>query len=227
MIHALGAHYSYSEMPLGLQAKLLRVLQEREVERVGGRKAIPLDIRVIATSNRDMAEHVAKGDFREDLYYRLNVVNINIPPLRDRKEDIPGLAEHFLAKFSGETGKKVEGIEPAAMDMLTRYDWPGNVRELENIIERAVVLEKGETVTASSLPLSLRHEAEDADIVKLPEGGGTLTDVLEELERQLIVKALKDKGGSQTAAAAALGLKRSTLRYKLEKYGLVSAELSE
>ncbi len=215
------------EIPVSTQLKLLRVLQEHEFERVGGEKTIKVDVRIIAATNKNLMEAVKEGRFREDLYYRLNVVNINIPPLRERKDDIPGLAEHFLAKFSGETGKKMEGIEPAAMDILARYDWPGNVRELENIIERAVVLEKGETVTTSSLPLTLRHEAEDTDVVKLPEGGGTLTDVLEELERQLIVKALKDNGGSQTAAAAALGLKRSTLRYKLEKYGLVSAELSE
>ncbi|MHB8173115.1 MAG: sigma-54-dependent transcriptional regulator [Nitrospirota bacterium] len=215
------------EIPVSTQLKLLRVLQEHEFERVGGEKTIKMDVRIIAATNKDLMEAVKEGRFREDLYYRLNVVNINIPPLRERKDDIPGLAGHFLAKFSGETGKKVEGIEPAAMDMLTRYDWPGNVRELENIIERAVVLEKSEKVTLSSLPPTLRHEAEGVGIVKLPDGGGTLTDVLEELERQLIVKALKDKGGSQTAAAAALGLKRSTLRYKLEKYGLVSADLSE
>ncbi|MGA2192092.1 MAG: sigma-54 dependent transcriptional regulator [Nitrospirota bacterium] len=215
------------EIPIATQLKLLRVLQEHEFERVGGEKTIKVDVRIIAATNKDLMTAVKEGRFREDLYYRLNVVTINIPPLRERKGDIPDLANFFLSKFLAETGKRIEGIEPAAMEMLVRYDWPGNVRELENIIERAIVLEKGELVTSSSLPLSLRFDEGAGETVRIPEGPGTLTDILEELERQLIVKALKEKNGSQTAAAAALGLKRSTFRYKLEKYGLVSAELVE
>ncbi|HLB25741.1 MAG TPA: sigma-54 dependent transcriptional regulator [Nitrospirota bacterium] len=215
------------EIPVTTQLKLLRVLQEHEFERVGGEKTIKVDVRIIAATNKDLMAMVREGRFREDLYYRLNVVTINIPPLRERRDDVAELAQFFLKKFSAETGKHIAAIDPVAMEMLSRYDWPGNVRELENIIERAVVLEKGDTVTPASLPLTLRFEEEGHGEARLTAGTGTLTDVLEDLERQLIVKALKDCGGSQTAAAASLGLKRSTLRYKLEKYGLVSAELGE
>jgi DNA-binding NtrC family response regulator len=164
---------------------------------------------------------VREGRFREDLYYRLNVVTINLPPLRERREDIPELAGHFLKRYTRETGKRIEHIEPKTMEYLVRYDWPGNVRELENIVERAVVLEKGGSVTPSSLPMNLRDVAEAACELTVPEGKGGLTELLEDLERQLIIKALRDNGGSQTAAAASLGLKRSTFRYKLEKYDLV------
>ena len=215
------------EIPITTQLKLIRVLQENEFERVGGEKTIKVDVRIIAATNKDLMALVREGRFREDLYYRLNVVTISIPPLRERREDIPELAEHFLKKFAAETGKHVEGIEQRAMDMLVNYDWPGNVRELENIVERAVVLEKGDTVTPPSLPLTLQREEEKGVPPELGESGGSLTDVVENLERQLIVNALKESGGSQTAAAVALGLKRSTFRYKLEKYGLVSAELKE
>jgi DNA-binding NtrC family response regulator len=214
------------EIPVATQLKLLRVLQEHEFERVGGEKTIKVDVRIIAATNKDLMALVKEGRFREDLYYRLNVVTINIPALRDRREDITDLARHFLSKYAAETGKHIEGIESRAVEMLVRYDWPGNVRELENIMERAVVLEKTGMVTPTSLPVPLRLEDEDKGL-KIPDGTGNLTDVLEDLERQLIVKALKDHGGSQTAAAVALGLKRSTLRYKLEKYGLVSADLSD
>ena len=214
------------EIPVATQLKLLRVLQEHEFERVGGEKTIKVDVRIIAATNRDLMNAVREGRFREDLYYRLNVVTINIPPLRERREDIADLALHFLGKFAVETGKRIEGIDARAMEMLVHYDWPGNVRELENIMERAVVLEKGDTITPASLPVPLRVEGE-GESLKVPQGTGSITEVLEDLERQLIVKALKDHGGSQTAAANALGLKRSTLRYKLEKYGLVSAALSD
>jgi DNA-binding NtrC family response regulator len=211
------------DIPIPTQIKLLRVLQEHEFERVGGEKTIKVDVRIIAATNRDLLSGVREGRFREDLYYRLNVVTITLPPLRERREDIPALAGHFLARFAKETGRRIEGIAPSAMELLVRYDWPGNVRELENIVERAVVLEKGSSITPASLPLSLRDEAEAVCELTMPEGRGSLTELLEDLERQLIVKALKDNGGSQTAAAASLGLKRSTFRYKLEKYGLVSA----
>jgi len=215
------------DIPVPTQIKLLRVLQEHEFERVGGEKTIKVDVRIIAATNKDLMTAVKEGRFREDLYYRLNVLTVNMPPLRERREDIPELATHFLGRFTAETGKKIEGIEPPAMEMLVRYDWPGNVRELENIIERAVVLEKGGAVTPVSLPLTLREGWEEAGALKIPEGKGSITDILEDLERQLIVKALRENGGSQTAAAAALGLKRSTLRYKLEKYGLVAPDDEE
>jgi len=215
------------EIPVTTQLKLLRVLQEHEFERVGGEKTIKVDVRIIAATNKDLMAAVKDGRFREDLYYRLNVVAISLPPLRERREDIPELAHFFLARFSTETGKKLDGIDGPALDMLVRYDWPGNVRELENIIERAVVLEKGGSISPASLPLTLRGTSDTGDGLKVPEGAGSLTDMLEELEKQLIVKALGENGGSQTAAANALGLKRSTFRYKLEKYGLVSSDLEE
>ncbi len=215
------------DIPVPTQIKLLRVLQEHEFERVGGEKTIKVDVRIIAATNRDLLSAVKEGRFREDLYYRLNVVTVNLPPLRERREDIPALAGHFLGRFSKETGRRIEGIEPFAMELLVRYDWPGNVRELENIIERAVVLEKGTMVSPASLPLSLRGEADAVCELTMPEGKAGLTDLLEDLERQLIVKALKDNEGSQTAAATSLGLKRSTFRYKLEKYGLVSPEQAD
>src|SRR5512143_1086799 len=157
------------EIPIATQLKLLRVLQEHEFERVGGEKTIKVDVRIIAATNRDLMAAVREGRFREDLYYRLNVVTINMPPLRERREDVPALAGHFLAKFAQETGKHVEGIDHRAMEMLVHYDWPGNVRELENIMERAVVLEKGDTVTPASLPLQLRLEGEGEQLV-IPQG---------------------------------------------------------
>ncbi|HEX9861204.1 MAG TPA: sigma-54 dependent transcriptional regulator, partial [Nitrospirota bacterium] len=209
------------DIPIPTQIKLLRVLQEHEFERVGGEKSIKVDARIIAATNKDLMSAVREGRFREDLYYRLNVVTINLPPLRERREDIPELAGHFLKRYTRETGKRIEHIEPKTMEYLVRYDWPGNVRELENIVERAVVLEKGGSVTPSSLPMNLRDVAEAACELTVPEGKGGLTELLEDLERQLIIKALRDNGGSQTAAAASLGLKRSTFRYKLEKYDLV------
>ena len=212
------------DIPIPTQIKLLRVLQEHEFERVGGEKTIRVDVRIIAATNKDLMAAVKEGRFREDLYYRLNVLTVNMPPLRERREDIPELARYFLKRFAAETGKKLAGIEDRAMEMLARYDWPGNVRELENIVERAVVLEKGPMVTPASLPISLQGEGGAGGTVSVPEGKGSITDMLEYMERQLIVKALKDSDGSQTAAAAALGLKRSTLRYKLEKYGLVSTD---
>lgn len=215
------------EIPVTTQLKLLRVLQEHTFERVGGEKTIQVDVRIIAATNKDLMTAVKEGRFREDLYYRLNVVSITIPPLRERREDIPELAAHFLAKFALETGKHIETIDTVAMDMLVHYDWPGNVRELENIIERAVVLEKGGSVSPPSLPLTLRFDKGDTGVFQTPAEKGSLTDVVEGLERQLIVKALKDCGGSQTAAATSLGLKRSTFRYKLEKYGLVSSDLTD
>jgi len=215
------------DIPVPTQIKLLRVLQEHELERVGGEKTIKVDVRIIAATNRDLMAAVREGRFREDLYYRLNVVNILIPPLRERREDIPELAAHFLKKFAKASGKRITGIEAAAMDALVRYEWPGNVRELENIIERAVVLENRGTVGLSSLPMNITGETGASSGISIPAGGGNLTEVLEDIERQLIIKALDDNKGSQTAAASSLGLKRSTLRYKLEKYGLVSGDAED
>ncbi len=207
------------EMSLAAQVKLLRVLQEHEFERVGGTRTIQVDVRLVAATNKDLEVEVKEGRFRDDLYYRLNVVNIPMPPLRDRREDIEPLARHFLAKYAAETGKKVGDFAPRALGALLAYEWPGNVRELQNAIERAVVLAKGEVVTPRDLPRGLQDD--DEICLQLPERGGSLTEILEDLERQLIVQTLRRMGGSQTRAAEALGIKRTTLRYKMEKYRLL------
>jgi len=200
-----------------LQMKLLRVLQEKEFERVGSNQTIHSDVRVIAATNRNLEEAIKKGTFREDLYYRLNVVTISLPPLRERKEDIPLLVEHFLEKYSQENNKRVTSISKETRDLLRRYDYPGNVRELENIIERAVVLCRGDTLTTLDLPLNLREGKIEAALERFPEKR-SLPDTLEEIERQLITKALDRNGGVQTRAAEELGISERVLRYKLKKY---------
>jgi len=207
------------EMSLTAQVKLLRVIQEHEFERVGGMKTLRTDVRIVAATNKNLEEEVKKGNFREDLFYRLNVVNIHIPPLKNRREDIEPLARHFLDKYSRETGKKIGQISPKALACLLAYDWPGNVRELQNAVERAVVLAKGDVVTPRDLPHGI--QGEDRIKLEVPESAGSLTDILEDLERQLIVQTLRKEEGSQTRAAEALGIKRTTLRYKMEKYRLL------
>ena len=202
-----------------LQMKLLRVLQEKEFERVGSNQTIRSDVRVIAATNRNLEEAIQKGTFREDLYYRLNVVTVSLPPLRERKEDIPLLVEHFLKKYSTENKKKVTSLSKEARDLLMRYDFPGNVRELENIVERAVVLCRGEALTTQDLPLNLREGKAEA-ILEKDRGGRTLPDTLDEIESQLIRKALEGSGGVQTKAAEELGISERVLRYKMKKYGI-------
>ncbi|NJC87600.1 MAG: sigma-54-dependent Fis family transcriptional regulator [Desulfuromonas sp.] len=208
-----------AEMSLAAQVKLLRVIQEHEFERVGGSKPIKVDVRIVAATNKHLEEQVKIGRFREDLYYRLNVVNIHLPPLRERREDIEPLARHFLHKYVNETGKKITEIAPRALSCLLAHEWPGNVRELQNAIERGVVLSKGSVLTPRDLPQGL--QGGDQICLQLPERGGNLTDILEDLERQLIVQTLEREQGSQTRAADALGIKRTTLRYKMEKYRLL------
>jgi DNA-binding NtrC family response regulator len=207
------------EMSLTAQVKLLRVIQEHEFERVGGTRTIRTDVRIVAATNKNLEVAVKKGTFREDLYYRLNVVNIPLPPLRERREDIESLARHFLAKYARETGKKIDQISPRALSCLLAYEWPGNVRELQNAMERAVVLAKGGGITPRDLPQGL--QGPDQICLQLPETGGSLTEILEDLERQLIVQTLGRENASQTRAAAVLGIKRTTLRYKMEKYRLL------
>ncbi|MDT8440989.1 MAG: sigma-54 dependent transcriptional regulator [Desulfuromonadales bacterium] len=207
------------EMSMAAQVKLLRVIQEHEFERVGGNRTIKVDVRIVAATNKSLEEQVRVGRFREDLYYRLNVVNIHMPPLRDRREDIEPLSRHFLQKYVTETGKKIDDLAPRTLSCLLAHDWPGNVRELQNAIERAVVLAKGSVLTPRDLPQGL--QGDDQICVHLPERGGNLTEILEDLERQLIVQTLQREEGSQTRAADALGIKRTTLRYKMEKYGML------
>jgi DNA-binding NtrC family response regulator len=201
-----------SEMEPALQAKLLRVLQEREVERVGGKKTIKLDVRVIATTNRDLMDEVRKGRFREDLYYRLHVVPIHLPPLRARRSDIPALAEHFLAE-SARGAERAPKFLPEAQKALSAHDWPGNVRELQNAVERAVVLSRGGDIEA-------RHLRIEGGAGRAPSGGAEMTGTLEEMERQLILAAFDKNGRNKKATARALGINIKTLRARLTSYGI-------
>ena len=205
------------ELTPGMQVKLLRVLQEREFERIGGNQTIKVDVRVITATNRDIEKDIRDGKFREDLYYRLNVVSVVIPPLRDRKEDIPALMEHFIKKYADENKKAISGVAAEARDHLMRYAYPGNVRELENIIERAVVLAKRGTITSADLPLHLKGAENDSEAPVVPLKG-QLNETLDTVERGLILDALKESNGIQTRAAERLGISERVLRYKLKKY---------
>ncbi len=204
-----------------IQTKLLRVLQEGEFERVGGTQTIRVNVRIIAATNRDLREAIAKGQFREDFYYRLNVFSLHVPPLRERKDDIPALVDHFLRKFSLELNKPVYEVDDEIMGIFMRYPWPGNVRELENVIERAVVLAETDRITVEELPPELlsRATAEPPPVLPIPEST-SLSDYTDRLERELIEGALKRFRWNKTKAAEHLGLKRTTLQYKIKKYGL-------
>ncbi|HYB20022.1 MAG TPA: sigma-54 dependent transcriptional regulator [Thermodesulfobacteriota bacterium] len=211
------------DLSLPLQVKLLRILQEKEFERVGSSQTIEADVRVIAATNRDLEEAIQKGAFREDLYYRLNVVTITLPSLRERKEDIPPLTEHFLGKYSRENKKEVTSLSKQAKDLLMRYHYPGNVRELENIIERAVVLCRENTLTTQDLPLNLQESKAEIALERGREGR-SLPQALEEIERQEIAGALQRSAWVQTKAAEELGISERVLRYKLKKYKITEKE---
>jgi len=202
------------DLPPATQVKLLRVLQEQAVERVGGNRTIEVDVRIIAATHRDLEAMVRAGEFREDLYYRLNVVSVTIPPLRERREDIPLLVDHFIRRFSAESRSKVTGISREALDYLLKYPYEGNVRELENLIHRAVVLARGAMITTADLPVhvpGLKAESADDD--------GTFVERVERFERRLIDDAMTRAGGVQTQAARLLGMSERHLRYKLRKRG--------
>lgn len=202
------------EMPLSLQAKLLRVLQERSFERVGGSREIRVDVRVIAATNRDLTVEVREKRFREDLYYRLAVFPLHLPPLRERRDALPQLTDWFIGRFARLTGRKIRGIEAAAMATIRRYAWPGNIRELQNVIERAVILAR-QSITVQDLPETLRSRpATDQD----SEG------LLKEMEREVIVAALKSCGDNRRLTAEKLGISRRTLQYRLKQYGLIDDE---
>jgi DNA-binding NtrC family response regulator len=204
------------DVPPAIQVKLLRVLQEREFERLGGTKTIKVDVRLIAATNRDLREALEQGTFREDLYYRLNVVPIDIAPLRQRKEDIPELVTLFITRFAGDSGKPVESITPEAMQILVNYHWPGNVRELQNIIERACALAKGTVLTADDIHLDVRPaKAANGTSNFLPDGM-----TLEHWEDEMIREALRRANGNKSQAARLLGLSRNALRYRLSKIGI-------
>ncbi|MDZ7263018.1 MAG: sigma-54 dependent transcriptional regulator [candidate division KSB1 bacterium] len=198
------------------QSKVLRVLQEREFERVGGTELIKVDVRVISATNRDLEDAMKKGEFREDLYYRLSVFPIKLPPLRDRKEDIPLLAAHFLKRYCEQENKQIESIHPDALELMMAYHWPGNVRELENAIERAVVLTAGNEVTAKELPPAVRSIGEK----KIYESDNTLSSWIEKLEEDALRQALLENEGNISKTAKKLGIGRATIYRKAKKYGL-------
>ena len=210
-----------AETSTTMQAKLLRVLQEKEIQRVGGEETLKVDVRVLAATNRDLEVEVAEGRFREDLFYRLNVMPIHVPSLKERPEDIPLLADHFLKKFAEKNRKAVKGFAPLAMDMLVNYDWPGNVRELENAIERSVILLTGEHITERQLPLHITEKYPNFD--SQPTQGPSLIDgthSIEEIEKAAIMATLNACGGNKAEAARRLGFSRKTLHNKLKNYGL-------
>jgi two-component system response regulator HydG len=214
------------EISPSIQTKLLRVLQERELQRVGGEETVKVDVRVVSATHRDLKAEVAAGRFREDLYYRLHVVPLVLPPLRERPEDVPLLARHFVAKHGPRINRSVTGLSEGALRALTRYAWPGNVRELENCVEQALVFAEGQLLEERDLPAHLHGEAARAALshgkLPVPSGDRPLPDILEELERQLIERAYTQARGVKTETARLLGIKTSALYYKLEKYGFIA-----
>jgi DNA-binding NtrC family response regulator len=204
------------EINQNVQIKILRVLQDRKFERVGGEETIETDVRIVAATNRDLKKEIAEGRFREDLYYRLNVVNIHVPPLRERRDDIPLLAMAFLKEFAEENGKKIEGFEPKARSALYAYTWPGNIRELRNCIESAVVMARGGLIGLEDLPPTLSSSQGEQDI-RVPSGAS-----LADAEKILIRETLAAQSGNKSRTAEILGIGRKTLYQKLEDYGLVS-----
>ncbi|MBW1982325.1 MAG: sigma-54-dependent Fis family transcriptional regulator [Deltaproteobacteria bacterium] len=205
------------EMAAATQAKILRVLQEREVEALGSSRTIKVDVRVIAATNKNLQSEIEQGRFREDLYFRLNVVTLSVPPLRDRRDDIPLLADFFLKQYAEKNRRHIKGFSPRALDILMRHNWPGNVRELENVVERAVIMARGDTVTPTELPDNLRvldKEYQEA-AVNLRTGKS-----LKEMEKQMILRTLEETGGNRTHAARILGISRRTLQLKLKEYGI-------
>jgi len=202
------------ELSPAIQVKLLRFLQEREISRLGSNASISVDVRIISATNRDLEASVRDGAFREDLFYRLKVVAMSLPPLRERKEDLPALLDHFLEKFAKENGKNIRGMTAEARDLLLKYDYPGNVRELVNIVERAIVITRDDYVTVNDLPFKNESFAE-------AQGNrGSLRDSLEDLEKRLITEAMTKAADNQTRASEILGMSERMLRYKLKKYDL-------
>ncbi len=204
------------EIPLSIQVKLLRVLQQKEFERVGGTETLTSDVRIIAATNRNLSEMVEEGLFREDLFYRLNVIPIEIPALRDRKDDIPLLLSHFMSKFAMKMKREALVIDDKAMEYLVNYSWKGNIRELENLVERMVILSRTGLVTLENLPKEIRIKDDQANPFYLPESGINL----DEVEKDLIEQAMERTGNNQTQAAKLLGISRHTLLYRLDKFNI-------
>jgi two-component system response regulator PilR (NtrC family) len=217
-----------AELPVAMQVKLLRVLQERKVKPVGGVAEREVDVRIVAATNRDLETEVEKGTFRQDLFYRLDVIRLRLPPLRERREDIPLLVDHFLRKFSAEHGRKVAGVDPEAMQALMAYHFPGNVRELENLIERAVILAPGDRLTLDAFPTLGGLSAATpslSNVPFVPESGLDLERVVEDFERSIIISALERTGGNRTEAARLLSVSFRSLRYRLSKLGITGADV--
>ena len=216
------------EMTPSMQVKLLRALQEKTVRKVGGNAEEPVDVRIIAATNQELEERIAQGEFREDLFYRINVIPIHLPPLRQRREDIPLLVDFFLGKYSRQMEISARQISVDAMKMLEGYDWPGNVRELENLVERALALSHSETVTTRDLPIHLlTNRRSNSDLITLPEEGLDLEAYLEDIRAQLMAQALDRTGGVQTQAAELLGMSFRSFRYYAKKAGLKGGESGE
>ncbi len=202
-----------------IQLKLLRVLQERSFERVGGEETVEVDVRVITATNKDIKEQVEEGEFREDLFYRLHIIPITLPALRERRSDIDLLVAHFIDKLAGRTRSEVEGVAPSALEALRSYEWPGNVRELENVMEHALVFAEGDKVRIDDLPAAITGR-KSGQMLEIPQGDRSLPDILEDLEKQLILRAFDKAEGVKTETARLLGIKTSALYYKLEKYDI-------
>lgn len=208
-----------AEIPLTMQAKLLRVIQDREIQRLGSDTALKVDVRIIAATNRELEQEVQEGRFREDLYYRLNVVNLKVPALREHAEDIPALANKFALRFAEKNRKKIKGLTPLAMDMLVKYSWPGNVRELQNALERAVILAMDEYISEKELSPAIIQGYKQAE-VKKDSGKNSGSSSLEEVEKQAIISTLEKTGGNKSEAARILNITRTTLHNKLRKYDI-------
>ncbi len=218
------------ELPLLIQVKLLRVLQEKQFKRVGGTKDISVDVRIVSATNRDLQKMVSENMFREDLYYRLNVIPIHLPPLRERKEDIPLLARHFLEKYNHEIGKHFTHVSDEAMERLQAYDWPGNIRELENVIERAVALETEPVIEVSNLPETIRGTVghlPSSIPEDIPPEGIDLENIVDEIEKDLLVKALEKTGWVKKHAAKLLHLSFRSFRYRLDKFDIDEKRFSD
>lgn len=216
-----------AELPSSIQKQLLFFLSERTFKRVGGKGDVKIDVRIISGTNKDLEQEIKQGKFREDLFYRLNVIQINIPPLRERRDDIPMLVNHFIKKYSLEAGKDIKGISPKALKQLLSYDFPGNIRELENIIERSVFLETSQTIRevgVSSFRKGMRVPKTIIHPVGMPDEGIDLKKSIQDMEKNLILKALKRTGGSKKATAELLNIDLRTLKFKLDRYGLLKTE---
>jgi two-component system nitrogen regulation response regulator NtrX len=208
------------DMSLRMQAKVLRVLQEQKFQSVGGSKTIQVNVRVIAATNKDLEREIQRGTFRDDLYFRLNVIPLHLPPLRERSDDVPLLVEHFLAELAREHGRRSKSMSAAALEALGAYHWPGNVRELKNIVERIVIMVGHDTVEVSDLPPMMRGRDLRATAAAVKEEPGSLRDAREDFERQFILRKLEELNWNITRTADALGLERSNLHRKLKAFGI-------